>query len=109
MCRCTDDGRQHVCTRDRDQGVSGGVFPYLIWRRQWAAAASTLVVVPRLFLFVVPGPIRGFEANVAGVKTWYRGHGGSEFGKGSCQRDEQNWSWSISPIIAMTHRLTRGG
>ena len=82
------------------------VFPYLVWRRQWKAAASTLVFLG-LFLFVLPGPIRGFEHNAAELKTWYRGMIGSSSEKGFGQRDEQNWSWVNQSIIAMTHRLTR--
>ncbi len=82
------------------------VLPYLLWRRQWAAAASTLVFLG-LFLFVVLAPIRGFEHNVAELKTWYRGMVGTSSEKGFGQRDEQNWSWVNQSIIAMTHRLAR--
>ncbi len=82
------------------------VLPYLVWRRQWKAVASTLVFLG-LFLFVLPGPIRGFEHNAAELKTWYRGMIGSSSEKGFGQRDEQNWSWVNQSIIAMTHRLTR--
>lgn len=82
------------------------VLPYLMWRRQWKAVASTLAFLG-LFLFVVPAPIRGFDHNVAELKTWYRGMVGSSSEKGFGQRDEQNWSWVNQSIIAMTHRLTR--
>ena len=82
------------------------VFPYLVWRRQWAAAAS-MVVFLGVFLFVVPAPVRGFQHNVAELKTWYQGMVGSSSEKGFGQRDEQNWSWVNQSIIAMTHRLTR--
>jgi hypothetical protein len=82
------------------------VFPYLVWRREWKAVASTLVFLG-LFLFVVPAPFRGFEHNVAELKTWYRGMVGSSSEKGFGQRDEQNWSWVNQSIIAVTHRLTR--
>ena len=82
------------------------VLPYLVWRRQWAAAAS-MVVFLGVFLFVVPAPIRGFERNVAELKTWYQGMVGSSSEKGFGQRDEQNWSWVNQSIIAVTHRLTR--
>jgi hypothetical protein len=82
------------------------VLPYLIWRRQWATAAS-MVVFLGVFLFVLPAPFRGFEHNVAELKTWYRGMVGSSSEKGFGQRDEQNWSWVNQSIIAMTHRLTR--
>jgi Glycosyltransferase family 87 len=82
------------------------VLPYLIWRRQWKAVASTLVFLV-VFLFVLPAPFRGFEHNVTELKTWYRGMVGSSSEKGFGQRDEQNWSWVNQSIIAVTHRLTR--
>jgi hypothetical protein len=82
------------------------VFPYLVWRRQWAAVASTVVFLG-VFLFIVPAPIRGFQHNVSELKTWYQGMIGSSSERGFGQRDEQNWSWVNQSIIAMTHRLTR--
>ena len=82
------------------------VLPYLVWRRQWAAAASMLVFIG-VFLFVLPAPFRGFQHNVAELKTWYQGMVGSSSEKGFGQRDEQNWSWVNQSIIAVTHRLTR--
>ena len=82
------------------------VFPYLVWRRQWAAAAGMLVFLV-VFLFVLPAPFRGYQHNVAELKTWYQGMVGSSSEKGFGQRDEQNWSWVNQSIIAVTHRLTR--
>lgn len=82
------------------------VFPYLVWRRQWAAVASMIVFVV-LFLFVVPAPVRGFQHNITELKTWYQGMIGSTSEKGFGQRDEQNWSWVNQSIVAVTHRLTR--
>lgn len=82
------------------------VFPYLVWRRQWAAVAS-LVVFLCFFLFLLPAPFRGFQHNVTELKTWYQGMVGTSSEKGFGQRDEQNWSWVNQSIIAMTHRLTR--
>jgi hypothetical protein len=82
------------------------VLPYLVWRRQWKAVASTLVFLV-VFLFVLPAPFRGFEHNVTELKTWYRGMVASGSEKGFGQRDEQNWSWVNQSIIAVTHRLTR--
>src|SRR5947207_11873985 len=46
------------------------VLPYLVWRRQWAAAASMLVFIG-VFLFVLPAPFRGFQHNFTALKTWY--------------------------------------
>jgi len=82
------------------------VFPYLVWRRQWTALAS-LAVFLVVFLFVVPAPVRGFQHNIAELKTWYQGMVGTSSEKGFGQRDEQNWSWVNQSIIAVTHRLTR--
>jgi hypothetical protein len=82
------------------------VFPYLVWRRQWVTVASMLVFLG-VFLFIVPAPVRGFQNNIAELKTWYQGMIGSSSEKGFGQRDEQNWSWVNQSIIALTHRLTR--
>ncbi|MGJ4942796.1 glycosyltransferase family 87 protein [Bradyrhizobium sp. HKCCYLS1011] len=82
------------------------VLPYLVWRRQWAAAVS-MIVFTLVFLFVVPAPVRGFQHNVDELKTWYQGMVGGSSEKGFGQRDEQNWSWVNQSIIAVTHRLTR--
>ena len=68
------------------------VLPYLVWRRKWAAVASTVAFLG-IFLFVVPAPVRGFQHNVSELKTWYQGMIGSSSEKGFGQRDEQNWSW----------------
>ena len=82
------------------------VLPYLLWRRQWVSAAG-MVVFLGILLFVVPGPVRGFQHNVSELKTWYQGMVGSSSEQGFGQRGEQNWSWVNQSIIAMTHRLTR--
>ncbi len=82
------------------------VVPYLVWRRQWKAVASVVVFLG-VFLFVVPAPVRGFQHNMAELKTWYQAMVASSSEKGFGQRDEQNWSWVNQSIIAMTHRLTR--
>ncbi len=82
------------------------VFPYLLWRRQWASAAS-MVVFLGVLLFVVPAPVRGFQHNVSELKNWYQGMVGSSSEQGFGQRAEQNWSWVNQSIIAVTHRLTR--
>ena len=82
------------------------VLPYLLWRRQWKALASMAVFLV-VFLFVVPAPVRGFQHNIAELKTWYQGMVATSSEKGFGQRDEQNWSWVNQSIIAVTHRLTR--
>lgn len=82
------------------------VLPYLVWRRQWASAASTLIFLV-VFLFVVPAPVRGFQHNLSEMKTWFQGMVGSSSEQGFGQRDDQNWSWMNQSLISLTHRLTR--
>ncbi|HET7887536.1 MAG TPA: glycosyltransferase family 87 protein [Bradyrhizobium sp.] len=82
------------------------VLPYLVWRRQWASAVSTVVFLAAL-LIVVPAPIRGYAHNLSELKTWYRGMVGSSSEAGFGQRDDQNWSWMNQSLISLTHRLTR--
>jgi hypothetical protein len=55
----------------------------------------------------VPAPVRGYQHNVAELKTWFHGMVGSSSEQGFGQRAEQNWSWVNQSIIAVTHRLTR--
>ena len=57
------------------------VFPYLIWRRQWAAVAS-MVVFLGVFLFVLPAPIPRLPAQRLGIEDVVPGHGGVELGEG---------------------------
>ncbi len=82
------------------------VLPYLVWRRQWASAASTIVFLA-VFLIAIPTPIRGFQHNVSELKTWYQGMVGSSSEAGFGQREDQNWSWMNQSLISLTHRLTR--
>jgi hypothetical protein len=55
----------------------------------------------------VPAPVRGFQHNIAELKTWYQGMVGTSSEQGFGQRGEQNWSWVNQSIISVTHRLTR--
>lgn len=82
------------------------VLPYLVWRRQWASVASTIVFLG-VFLIAIPTPIRGFEHNLSELKTWYQGMVGSSSEAGFGQREDQNWSWMNQSLISLTHRLTR--
>src|SRR6202051_2127536 len=82
------------------------VLPYLLWGGEWGPAARLAILVG-VFLFLVPAPLRGFQHNVAELKTWFQGMVGSSSEKGFGQRDEQNWSWVNQSIIEMTRRLTR--
>jgi Glycosyltransferase family 87 len=82
------------------------VLPYLVWRRQWASAASMAIFLV-VFLLVIPAPIRGIQHNVSELKTWYQGMVGSSSEAGFGQRNDQNWSWMNQSLISLTHRLTR--
>ena len=82
------------------------VFPYLVWRRQWASVASMAIFLVVLLL-VVPSPVRGFQHNLSELKTWYQGMVASSSEAGFGQRDDQNWSWMNQSLISLTHRLTR--
>ena len=82
------------------------VLPYLVWRRQWASVASTVIFLA-VFLIAIPGPIRGFQHNLSELKTWYQGMVGSSSEAGFGQREDQNWSWMNQSLISLTHRLTR--
>ena len=57
------------------------VFPYLLWRRQWASAAG-MVVFLGVFLFVVPGAGARLPAQCLRIEDLVSGHGGIELGAG---------------------------
>ena len=82
------------------------ILPYLIWRRRWVSAVS-MVLFTGAFLFLAPAPFRGFERNLADMKTWSQGMVFSSSEHGFGQRPEQNWSWKNDSLIAMTHRFVR--
>lgn len=82
------------------------IFPYLLWRRRWKAAAS-MAIFTAVFLLLVPAPFRGFERNLAEVKTWASAMVLSANEKGFGQRPEQNWGWKNNSLIAMVHRYAR--
>ncbi|HEY2706582.1 MAG TPA: glycosyltransferase family 87 protein [Caulobacteraceae bacterium] len=82
------------------------IFPYLIWRRRWRAAIS-MAVMTAVFLLLVPAPFRGFERNLAEVKTWAGGMIFSASEKGFGQRPDQNWGWKNNSLIAVVHRYVR--
>ncbi len=82
------------------------VFPYLLWRRQWAAAASMVVF---LGIFSVRGSGSGarLPAQCFGIEDLGSGNGRDQLRAGFRAAREQNWSWVNQSIIAVTHRLTR--
>ncbi|HEY1426815.1 MAG TPA: glycosyltransferase family 87 protein [Caulobacteraceae bacterium] len=82
------------------------ILPYLLWRRRWKAAAA-MAIFTVVFLLLVPAPFRGFERNLAEVKTWAGAMVLSANQKGFGQRPEQNWGWKNNSLIAMVHRYAR--
>ena len=76
-------------------GAGSGPRPQA-WSCSWDFFCSSL-----------PAPVRGFQHNVAELKTWFQGMAGSSSEQGFGQRPEQNWSWVNQSIIAVTHRLVR--
>ena len=82
------------------------VFPYLVWRRRWRAAIS-MAAMTTVFLVLAPAPFRGFDRNLAELRTWASGMVFSASEKGFGQRPEQNWGWKNDSLIAVTHRFLR--
>jgi hypothetical protein len=82
------------------------ILPYLLWRRRWRAAGGMVLGIATLLL-LVPAPFRGFERNLAEVRTWAGGMIFSASEKGFGQRPEQNWGWKNNSVIAVTHRYLR--
>ena len=82
------------------------VLPYLLWRRRWRAAGS-MTALTLVLLVLVPAPLRGFERNLADLRTWAGGMVFSASETGFGQRPEQNWSWKNNSLIALTHRYVR--
>jgi hypothetical protein len=66
-----------------------------------------MAVLTLVFLLLAPAPFRGFERNLAEVKTWAGGMIFSASEKGFGQRPEQNWGWKNNSIIAVVHRYLR--
>lgn len=82
------------------------VFPYLLFRGHWRAAASMMIFLA-VFLVAIPAPIRGYQRNVSELTTWFTSMAASASEKGFGQRNEQNWSWINQSLIAQVHRFTR--
>ena len=82
------------------------VLVYLIWRREWKAAAAMIAVTAAL-LVLVPAPQRGLERNLVELKTWADGmlFRGGENGVG--QRPQQSVSWRNQSLFGVGHRFLR--
>ena len=79
---------------------------YLLWRRNWIAAAS-MIVFTAAFLVLVPAPIRGFNRNLEELRTWADGMLFRQGSDGIGQRPEQSQSWQNQSIFGVGHRLLR--
>lgn len=82
------------------------VLVYLVWRRQWVAAAA-MVAFTALFLVPLPATVRGWDRSVTELKRWADGmlfkQGESGFG----QRPEQSLGWRNQSVFGVGHRLLR--
>lgn len=80
---------------------------YLLYRFRWKALISMFIGLA-LFLFVVPGSIRGFERNNAELKSWLGGMlKQDENGYG--QRPQQSVGWRNQSLFAVAGRLIGEG
>lgn len=79
---------------------------YFIWRRHWVAAISTLVFL--FFLLVIfPAPFRGFQRNLADLKTWNEGMALRYEEDSIAQRPARGYSWKNQSLLAVANRLLR--
>ncbi len=82
------------------------VIVYLLWRRQWAAAAS-MVLFGLLFFVAVPATVRGWDRSLGELKTWADGMLGRQGEQGSGQRPEQSVGWRNQSLLGVGHRFLR--
>jgi Glycosyltransferase family 87 len=78
---------------------------YLVYRRHWQAAVSTLLFLI-LLLVLLPFPFRGFERNLEDLRTWTQGMLHYDTNAIS-QRQQRGHSWSNHSLVAVAHRLLR--
>ena len=76
---------------------------YLLWRRRWKAAASTLLVTIAL-LVLAPAPIRGWDRNLADLKDWLNGMVFSDANCGHGQRPERSVGWRNQSLFGVGAR-----
>ncbi len=79
---------------------------YLVYRRQWKAAVSTVVCLA-LLLVVLPLPLRGARQTWIDLATWTRGMV-LKYDEGTiAQRPERSYSFKNQSLIALANRLLR--
>lgn len=79
---------------------------WLVWRRQWRALGASLATLAVL-LVVLPGPLRGFERNLAELDVWTRGMVLDQADDRPRNRAETSFTYRNQSLIALTHRLLR--
>ena len=79
---------------------------YLVWRRQWRAAAATIVWL-FVILIVLPAPFRGFDRNVHELRLWYRDMLADQSGNSVGQRKDIGYTFKNQSLTAVVHRVTR--
>jgi hypothetical protein len=108
--------------KPRNQILGGGLFAlataikafpavvivYLLWRRQWLAAAS-MVGFCLLFFVAVPAGVRGWDRSMGELKTWADGMLFRQGEKGHGQRPEQSVGWRNQSLFGVANRLLRDG
>ena len=82
------------------------VLGYLVYRRMWAASASTVVVLAA-WLLVAPLPFRTPAQAVDDLVVWSQGMVFTYNTHGMAQRPFRSYSYKNQSIMALTHRLLR--
>ena len=82
------------------------VLGYLVYRRLWAAAASTVVVLVA-WLLIAPLPFRTPAQALDDVVVWSKGMLFTYNSYGIAQRPFRSYSYKNQSIMALSHRLLR--
>ena len=82
------------------------VLAYLVYRRMWAASASTVVVLAA-WLLIAPLPFRTPAQVVDDLVVWSQGMVFTYNTYGIAQRPFRSYSYKNQSIMALTHRLLR--
>lgn len=87
------------------------VFPlpilvYWAARREWRAILATVLAVG-LFVFVLPGAVRGFERNADEVRQWANLMVGDQSGNTMAARSSVGFTRRNQSLVSLAHRLTR--
>lgn len=82
------------------------VIGFLVWRRHWVAAV-TMVLSVLVLLLVVPGPVRGFEANAKETWVWIDRMLLSTSGERLANQPGRAFKSGNQSMMSVVHRLTR--